>query len=291
MNSDEGGARSGKSGARIGSRGVRIPLLHAPEEMTEDHPSAERYRRNWLVSGIGLEGQSRLRAARVLVVGAGGLGSPVLLYLTAAGIGTIGVCDSDHVDVSNLARQLLHSEKDVDCPKPDSAERHLGALNSEVRIEKYPHVTREFLEAHGRQWDLIIDCTDTFAAKYLVADWCADSGVPFVWGTVVAMGYQVSVFWSNPPTGVPATHLRMLHPTIPPDGSTPRSTEVGVLGPVVGQTGTLMATEAVKIIAGFGEPLIGRVAIGDALRGRVDILTFASFDEGGAESFSATPRA
>lgn len=282
---------NGEVGARSGGRCVRIPLLNTPEEMTEAHPSAERYRRNWLVAGIGLEGQSRLRAAKVLVIGAGGLGSPVLLYLTAAGIGTIGVCDSDHVDVSNLARQLLHSEKDVDYPKPESAARHLGALNSEVRIEQYPHVTREFLDAHGREWDLIMDCTDTFAAKYLVADWCATSGVPLVWGTVVAMGYQVSVFWSHPPHGVPSTHLRMLHPTIPPDGATPRSTEVGVLGPVVGQTGTLMATEAVKIIAGFGEPLIGRVAIGDASRAKVDILTFVSFDEGGAESLSATPSA
>ncbi|MCT3003776.1 HesA/MoeB/ThiF family protein, partial [Propionibacterium freudenreichii] len=189
-----------------------------------------------------------MRAARVLVVGAGGLGSPVLLYLAAAGVGTLGVCDSDVVEVTNLARQLLHGEADVGMAKPESAARRLGALDASVRVEQFGNVTRDFLDAHGTEWDLVIDCTDNFAAKYLVADWCADSGVPLVWGTVVSMGFQVSVFWSRPPAGVPATTLRMVYPHVPPPGTTPASPQVGVLGSVVGQAGTAMATEATKLI-------------------------------------------
>ncbi len=260
-------------------RSVRIPLLSAPVPLAPDEPDWERYRRNWLVAGIGEEGQARIRAARVLIVGAGGLGSPVLLYLAAAGVGTIGIADSDVVEISNLQRQLLHAEGDVGAPKPDSAAAHLLALNSGIRIERFGHVTREWLDAHGREWDLVVECTDNFDAKYLVADWCADSGVPLVWGTVVAMSYQVSVFWSAAPVPAPRTTLRMLHPSQPAPGTTPASTAVGVLGPVVGQTGTVMATEALKLIVGFGEPLLGRVLVGDALAQRTDVLVFAPWEE------------
>lgn len=255
------------------SRCVAIPLRGAPAPL--GGPAAQRYRRNWLVAGVGEAGQARIAAARVLVVGAGGLGSPVLLYLTAAGVGTIGVCDSDRVEVSNLQRQLLHSEEDVGRAKPESAVRRLSALNSDVRFEQHPHVTREWLEAHGRDWDLVVECADTFGAKYMVADWCAEAGVPLVWGTVVAMAYQVSVFWSRPPAPVPPTSLRSLHPVEPAPGTTPASPEAGVLGPVVGQAGTTMATEALKVIAGFGEPLLGRVLVVDAAKQRADVLTFA----------------
>ena len=180
--------------AAVSGRSVALPLHVAPVPYEAGDPALERFRRNWLVSGIGEAGQARLAAARVLVVGAGGLGSPVLLYLTAAGVGTIGICDSDVVEVSNLQRQLLHGEGDVGVPKPDSAVRHLRALNSGVRFERFGHVTREWLDEHGRDWDLIVECTDSFDSKYLVADYCADSGVPLVWGTVVSMAFQVSVF-------------------------------------------------------------------------------------------------
>jgi molybdopterin/thiamine biosynthesis adenylyltransferase len=256
--------------------GVRIPLHNVPVVRSETDPALERHRRNWIVPGIGREGQARLEAARVLVVGAGGLGSPLLLYLTAAGVGTLGVCDSDVVELANLARQLLHGEADVGMPKPQSAAKQLGMLDSQVKIEQYPHVTREFLDAHGSEWDLVVDCTDNFAAKYLVGDWCAESGVPFVWGTVVGMSFQVSVFWSKPPAGVPVTKLRMLHPDMPAPGTTPASPKVGVLGPVVGQTGTAQATEVVKLLTGVGEPLIGKALVADVARNRYTTLTFAA---------------
>lgn len=264
--------------AAVSGRSVALPLINAPVPYEAGDPALERFRRNWLVSGIGQAGQARLAAARVLVVGAGGLGSPVLLYLTAAGVGMIGICDSDVVDTSNLQRQLLHGEADVGDPKPDSAVRHLSALNSGVRFERYGHVTREWLEEHGREWDLIVECTDSFDAKYLVADYCADLGVPLVWGTVVSMAFQVSVFWSAAPAPVPSLTLRSLHPVKPAPGTTPASPEVGVLGPVVGQAGTAMATEAIKLLVGFGEPLIGRVLTVDAATQRADVLTFAPWD-------------
>ena len=262
----------------VSGRSVALPLINAPVPYEAGDPALERFRRNWLVSGIGQAGQARLAAARVLVVGAGGLGSPVLLYLTAAGVGTIGICDSDVVDTSNLQRQLLHGEADVGDPKPDSAVRHLSALNSGVRFERYGHVTREWLDVHGREWDLIVECTDSFDSKYLVADYCADSGVPLVWGTVVSMAFQVSVFWSAAPAPVPSVTLRSLHPVKPAPGTTPASPKVGVLGPVVGQAGTAMATEAIKVLVGFGEPLIGRVLMMDAATQRADVLTFAPWD-------------
>ena len=262
----------------VSGRSVALPLINEPGPYEAGDPALERFRRNWLVSGIGEAGQARLAAARVLVVGAGGLGSPVLLYLTAAGVGTIGICDSDVVEVSNLQRQLLHGEGDVGDPKPDSAVRHLSGLNSSVHFERYGHVTREWLDEHGREWDLIVECTDNFDAKYLVADYCADSGLPLVWGTVVSMAFQVSVFWSQAPAPVPSLTLRSLHPVKPAPGTTPASPKVGVLGPVVGQAGTAMATEAIKLLVGFGEPLIGRVLMMDAATQRADVLTFAPWD-------------
>ena len=264
--------------AAVSGRSVALPLINQPVPFEAGDPALERFRRNWLVSGIAEAGQARLAAARVLVVGAGGLGSPVLQYLTAAGVGTIGICDSDVVEVSNLQRQLLHGEGDVGDPKPDSAVRHLSGLNSQVSFERYGHATREWLDEHGREWDLIMDCTDSFDSKYLVADYCADSGVPLVWGTVVSMSFQVSVFWSGAPTPVPSLSLRSLHPVKPAPGTTPASPTVGVLGPVVGQAGTAMATEAIKVLVGFGEPLIGRVLMVDAATQRADVLTFAPWD-------------
>lgn len=264
--------------AAVSGRSVAVPLHCAPVRYEAGNPALERFRRNWLVSGIGEAGQARLAASRVLVVGAGGLGSPVLLYLTAAGIGTIGICDSDVVEVSNLQRQLLHGEGDVGVPKPNSAVRHLSGLNSSVQFARFGHVTRQWLDEHGHEWDLIVECTDNFDAKYLVADYCADSGVPLVWGTVVRMAYQVSVFWSAAPAPVPSLTLRSLHPVQPAPGTTPASTQVGVLGPVVGQAGTAMATEAIKMLVGFGEPLIGRVLMVDATTQRTDVLTFAPWE-------------
>ena len=224
----------------VSGRSVALPLINQPLPYEAGDPALERFRRNWLVSGIGEA--------------------------------------SDVVEVSNLQRQLLHGEGDVGDPKPDSAVRHLSGLNSSVHFERFGHVTREWLDEHGREWDLIVECTDNFDAKYLVADYCADSGVPLVWGTVVSMAFQVSVFWSQAPAPVPSLTLRSLHPVKPAPGTTPASPKVGVLGPVVGQAGTAMATEAIKVLVGFGEPLIGRVLMMDAATQRADVLTFAPWE-------------
>lgn len=270
-------------GPAVTPQGLRIPLAHdrAPRlhaEPAPSLPSTDRYRRSWLVQGVGEEGQRRLGEARVLVVGAGGLGSPVLAYLAAAGVGTLGICDGDAVEEHNLQRQVIHDTASVGLPKAESARERLSALNPYIHLETHGFVTTDFLEAHGREWDLVVECTDTFSAKYLVADWCHLSGVPLVWGTVVSMSFQVSVMWSHAPAPWPRTWLRQLHPTVPPAGTTPSSLDVGVLGPVVGQAGSAMATEAIKLITGCGCPLLGSVLIGDVARNRYTTLEFASGD-------------
>lgn len=252
---------------------LQIPLLDPPRPVTA--LERERYEKNLLVPGIGEAGQARLLASRVLVIGAGGLGSPVLLYLAAAGVGTIGIADPDGVAPSNLQRQIIHCEDSLGSAKSHSAATRLAALNSSITVETYGRITLKFLHEHGREWDLLVDCTDTFDSKYLIADWCKESGVPLVWGTVVAMNYQVASFWSAAPAPYPPTSLRSLHPTPPKPGTTPRASSVGILGPVAGEAGTIMASEAVKLIAGFGEPLLGRVLVSDALKRRITIIEFA----------------
>lgn len=252
---------------------LQIPLLHPPRPVTA--LERERYEKNLLIPGIGEAGQARLLAARVLVIGAGGLGSPVLLYLAAAGVGTIGIADPDGVAPSNLQRQIIHCEDSIGSAKSHSAAIRLAALNSSITVETYGRITLKFLHEHGREWDLLVDCTDTFDSKYLIADWCKESGVPLVWGTAVAMGYQVASFWSAAPAPYPPTSLRSLHPLPPKPGTTPRASSVGILGPVAGEAGTIMASEAVKLIAGFGEPLLGRVLVSDALKRRITIVEFA----------------
>ncbi|WP_241157539.1 HesA/MoeB/ThiF family protein [Schaalia sp. ZJ1691] len=262
-----------------GMRPVRIPLRNPIASADLVEKEDERHRRNWLVRGIGPQGHARLAASRILVVGAGGLGSPVLLYLGAAGVGTLGICDFDVVERSNLSRQVIHADRSVGHNKAESAAQHLQALDPDLTVHTFGRVTSEFLDAHRDEWDLILECSDNFSTKYLVADWCAASGVPLVWGTVVDMIFQVSVFWSRPLPGIPATTLRDLHPRIPDPGTTPVSTQVGVLGPVVGQAGTIMATEAIKLITGVGRPLIGQVLYGDSRQNRYETLTFARVED------------
>lgn len=255
--------------------GVQIPLGAPVEPTPHTENPWPRHRRNWLVSGIGVAGQARLRAARVLVVGAGGLGSPVLLYLGAAGVGRLGVADGDRVEVDNLARQVIHTDGEVGAQKTASARRRLLELDPGLEVEELGMITVTLLDEQRDRWDLVMDCSDNFPTKYLVGDWCDRTGTPLVWGTVVDMIWQVSVFWSDPPSGWPSTRLRGLHPWQPAPGQTPTSTEVGVLGPVVGQVGCTMAVEAVKLITGVGTPLIGQVLYGDARNSRYETLTFA----------------
>jgi len=220
-----------------------------------------RYSRHLLLPDVGVSGQRRLRAARVLVVGAGGLGSPVLLYLAAAGVGTIGIVDDDVVEASNLQRQVVHGQADLGRPKVVSARDRVHDVNPEVDV--VTHALRldstNALDVLGG-YHLVLDGTDNFATRYLVNDACAILGVPEVWGSIFRFDGQVSVFWAeHGPT------YRDLHPTPPPPGSVPSCAEGGVLGVLCGAVGSVMATEAVKLITGAGEPLVGRVLVYDAL--------------------------
>jgi len=237
----------------------------------------ERYDRN--LRALGEAAQERLLSSRVLVVGAGGLGSPVLLYLAAAGVGGIGIADPDPLDLTNLQRQVVHGTRDLGMVKAESARARLADLNPDVSVSTHPRVTpanaRDLLDG----WDAVVDATDTFAVKYLIGDTCAALGVPHVWGTLVGLTFQVSVFWSRPPAPGPAVTLRDLHPEPPPGGTTPTSLDVGVLGAVCGQAGSVMAAETIKLLTGVGEPLLGRVLVGDAASARWDVLRFAARQE------------
>lgn len=215
-------------------------------------------------------GQRRLGAARVAVMGAGGLGSPVLLYLAAAGVGTIGVIDDDVVDTTNLQRQVIHEEGSVGQAKTESAARAIAAHNSEVEV--VTHRVR-IDEVSGRDvfanYDLVVDGTDNFPTRYAVNDACAALGKPFVWASVFRNQAQLSVFWKQPrwtpgATPIPGVDLRDLFPTPPDPASVPSCGNAGVLGALTGQVGAMMATEAIKLIVGGGDSLLGRVLFVDA---------------------------
>ena len=216
-------------------------------------------------------GQRRLANARVLVLGAGGLGSPALVYLAAAGVGTIGIVDGDDVEPSNLQRQIVHGQADVGRPKVVSAAESIAQIAPEAVVVQHA----ERLDAGNAAaiiggYDVIIDGTDNFPTRFLVNDTCAALGLPLVWASVLRFDAQLSVFWATPPadSGVTGVHLRDLFPTPPAEGEVPNCAEAGVLGALCGQVGSLMATEAIKLIAGIGTPLIGRILVIDALSGR-----------------------
>jgi sulfur-carrier protein adenylyltransferase/sulfurtransferase len=223
-----------------------------------------RYSRHLLLPEVGEEGQRRLKAARVLLVGTGGLGSPAALYLAAAGVGTLGIVDFDDVDVSNLQRQIMHGTGDVGRPKLDSARDRIKSINPEVHVEAFK--TRfnagnapTLLDA----FDVVVDGTDNFPARYLVNDACVLYGKPNAWGSIFRFEGQASVFAAP---GGPC--YRCLHPEPPPEGLVPSCAEAGVLGVLPGIIGTIQATEAIKLILGIGEPLIGRFLVYDALKMR-----------------------
>jgi len=220
-----------------------------------------RYARHLILPGVGEEGQRRLANARVVVVGAGGLGSPALMYLAAAGVGTLGIVDADDVDASNLQRQVVHGEPDVGTPKVASAAARIAQLNPHVRV--VPH--RLHLDSGNaldvlRDYDLVLDGTDNFPTRYLVGDACTILGTPQVWGSIFRFDGQVSVFW---PGRGPV--YRDLFPAPPPPGAVPSCAEGGVFGVLCGAIGSVMATEAVKLICGVGEPLVGRLLVLDGL--------------------------
>ncbi|ROS26171.1 molybdopterin-synthase adenylyltransferase MoeB [Cellulomonas sp. PhB150] len=243
-----------------------IPLVAPGPPLTPEQTA--RASRHLLLPGIGVEGQRRLRAARVLVVGAGGLGAPVLQYLAAAGIGTLGVVDDDVVDVSNLQRQVIHGTADVGRLKVDSARGAIADLDPSVAVETHAvRLTAANADAILGAYDLVVDGTDNFPTRYLVSDACERLGLPVVWGSVLRFDAQVSVFWSRPPAG-PGVTLRDLFPTPPAPDEVPSCAEAGVIGALCGQVGSVLATEVVKLVTGVGEPLLGRVLVIDALRAR-----------------------
>ena len=220
--------------------------------------------RHVLLAELGVDGQRRLRNARVLVVGAGGLGAPVLQYLAAAGVGTLGIVDDDTVEVSNLQRQVIHRTADVGRAKVDSARDAVGALDPDIRVVVHrTRLTSENVDDILRSYDVVVDGTDNFPTRYLVNDACVRLGLPEVWGSVLRFDAQTTVFW-----GRAGVQLRDLFPTAPAPDEVPSCAEAGVLGALCGQVGSIMATEVVKLVTGTGEPLLGRVLVVDALRGR-----------------------
>lgn len=229
-----------------------------------------RYRRNIDIPGIGEEGQARLLSSRVVVVGAGGLGSACLPYLAAAGVGHLTVVDGDVVEEMNLQRQVLHHE--LGRNKAESAAARLLRLNPGIECVAVARMlARDEAEALFADADLVLDCTDQFGAKYMINDAALATGTPLVWASAVSMQGQCSIF------GVADAHgdvlsLRDLHPVEPAPGTYPTAQELGILGSTVAQVGTVQAGEAIKLLAGFGEPLVGRVWLLDAARARTDIL-------------------
>lgn len=262
------------------------PLVEPVAELTD----AERTRtaRHRVLAGFGEIAQRRLAAAHVAVVGAGGLGSPVVLALAAAGVGTITVIDDDLVEASNLQRQVMHRVSDVGAPKVDSAVRIAADLSPTtvvrpVRALLTPDNAAQLLsDAH-----IVVDGTDTFETREAVAAACEQLGVPLVWGVVQEFHAQVTVFWSAPPEGERPVGLADLYP---PDAGreAPSCAQVGVLGSLCLQVGSILATETVKLITGVGEPLLGRVLVIDALRGRTDEVPLRPASNGTAAAPTAS---
>jgi adenylyltransferase/sulfurtransferase len=235
------------------------PLVEPAESLTIDE--VRRYSRHLIIPDVAMVGQKRLKNAKVLCVGAGGLGSPALMYLAAAGVGTLGIVEFDVVDESNLQRQIIHGQSDIGRPKAESARDSVREINPFVEV--VVHDTRldndNVLEIFG-QYDLIVDGTDNFATRYLVNDACVLLDKPYVWGSIYRFDGQASVFWNRY-----GPNYRDLYPDPPPPGMVPSCAEGGVLGVLCASIGSIMATEAVKLITGIGEPLVGRLMIYDAL--------------------------
>ena len=231
-----------------------------------DRAQRQRYARHLLIPALGEVGQRRLLAARVCVLGAGGLGSPALLYLAAAGVGSLTIVDDDVVDLTNLQRQVIHDDAGVGTPKVASAAARLRALNPGIEVVERPlRLTRANAADVLRGHDLVLDGTDNFPTRYVINDACAELGLPCVWASVYRTQAQVSVFWRNPPGAAVGVDLRDLFPVAPDPATVPSCGDAGVLGALVGQVGSMMATEAIKLICGVGEPLLGRVAFLDVL--------------------------
>jgi len=235
------------------------PLVEPADGLTVDE--VRRYSRHLIIPDVGMSGQKRLKNARVLCVGAGGLGSPALMYLAAAGVGTLGIAEFDTVDESNLQRQIIHGHSDIGRSKAESARDSVREINpyTEVVLHQTRLDSTNVMEIFS-QYDLIVDGTDNFATRYLVNDACVLLGKPYVWGSIYRFDGQASVFWSEY-----GPCYRCLYPEPPPPGMVPSCAEGGVLGVLCASVGSIQVNEAIKLLMGIGEPLVGRLMIYDAL--------------------------
>jgi adenylyltransferase/sulfurtransferase len=235
------------------------PLVEPAESLSVDE--VRRYSRHLIIPDVGMTGQKRLKNARVLCVGAGGLGSPSLMYLAAAGVGTLGIVEFDVVDESNLQRQIIHGQSDVGRSKAESARDSVLEINPYVTVNLHSERldTTNVMDLFA-QYDLIVDGTDNFATRYLVNDACVLLGKPYVWGSIYRFDGQASVFWAEC-----GPCYRCLYPEPPPPGMVPSCAEGGVLGVLCGSIGSIQVTEAIKLLTGIGDSLLGRLMVYDAL--------------------------
>jgi molybdopterin/thiamine biosynthesis adenylyltransferase/rhodanese-related sulfurtransferase len=235
------------------------PLVDPADELTIDE--VRRYSRHLIIPDVGMAGQKRLKNAKVLCVGAGGLGSPSLMYLAAAGVGTLGIVEFDVVDESNLQRQIIHGQGDIGRPKAESARDTVLEINPHVQVNLHTERldSSNVMELFS-QYDLIVDGTDNFATRYLVNDACVLLGKPYVWGSIYRFDGQASVFWAEH-----GPCYRCLYPEPPPPGMVPSCAEGGVLGVLCASIGSIQVNEAIKVITGVGQTLLGRLMIYDAL--------------------------
>ncbi|HEX5861095.1 MAG TPA: adenylyltransferase/sulfurtransferase MoeZ [Nocardioides sp.] len=242
---------------------MSFPALVEPAaELTIDE--VRRYSRHLIIPDVGMTGQKRLKNAKVLVIGAGGLGSPALLYLAAAGVGTIGIAEFDTVDESNLQRQVIHGVSDIDKPKGQSAKESIAEINPYVDVILHEErLDNDNVFEVFRGYDLIVDGTDNFATRYMVNDAAYFLGIPYVWGSIYRFDGQASVF--APTMADDAPCYRCLYPEPPPPGMVPSCAEGGVLGVLCASIGSIQVNEAIKLLAGIGDPLVGKLMIYDAL--------------------------
>jgi len=247
---------------------MALPPLVEPSALLSAQ-EIERYARHVLIPDVGMEGQRRLKNARVLVVGAGGLGSPALMYLAAAGVGTIGVVDDDVVELSNLQRQVVHGAGDVGRLKSESAAQRLASVNPLVRVVRHDvRIDSTNVLQIIAGYDLVLDGTDNFPTRYLLNDACVLLGKPDVWGSIYRFDGQTSIWWARH-----GPCYRCVFPEPPPPGLVPSCAEGGVLGVLCAAIGSIQAAEAVKLILGIGDPLVGRLMVHDALSQSWDVLS------------------
>jgi molybdopterin/thiamine biosynthesis adenylyltransferase/rhodanese-related sulfurtransferase len=235
------------------------PLVEPAQSLTIDE--VRRYSRHLIIPDIAMDGQKRLKNAKVLCIGAGGLGSPALMYLAAAGVGTLGIVEFDEVDESNLQRQIIHGQSDIGRSKAESARDSVREINPlvQVNVHELRLDSSNVLDLFA-QYDLIVDGTDNFATRYLVNDACVLLGKPYVWGSIYRFDGQASVFWAEH-----GPCYRCLYPEPPPPGMVPSCAEGGVLGVLCASIGAIQVTEAIKLLTGVGEPLLGSLMVYDAL--------------------------